>query len=120
MKGVIRDTGLDHLIRVLFKQEPPLPTRDSSGRPSSDSGTSSHNATKRATVSPISPQNGPVAEKILVPQLSEDTFEGLERGVAENVVGWCGPDDPEVHLKLGRGYDPADQSCRIQSTSHPG
>ena len=103
MKGVIRDTGLDHLIRVLFKQDPPLPTRDSPGRPPSDSGTSSHNANQKATVSSISPQNGLVAEKDLVPQLSKDTFDGLERGVAENVVGWCGPDDPEVHLKLGWG-----------------
>ena len=102
MKGVIQDTGLDHLIRVLFKQDPPLPTRDSPGRPSSDSETSSHNVIKKAAVSSISPQNGPVAEKDLVPQLSEDTLDGLERGVAENVVGWCGPDDPEVHMKLGR------------------
>ena len=120
MKGVIRDTGLDHLIRVLFKHDSPLSTRDSPGRPSSDSGTSSYNATKRAIVSSISPQIGPVAEKDFVPQVSEDTFDGLERGVAENVVGWCGPDDPEVHLKLVWEYGPADQRCRIRSTSHPG
>ena len=49
-----------------------------------------------------------MAEKDLVPKASEDTFDGLERGVAENVVGWCGPDDPEVHLKLGWGYGRAD------------
>lgn len=101
MKGVIRDTGLDHAIRVLFKQDTSLPTRDSPRRPPFDSGTSCHNATKKATVSSESRKNGLVAEKDLVPQTSKDTFDGLERGVAENVVGWYGPDDPEVHSKLG-------------------
>lgn len=100
MKGVIRDTGLDHLILLLFKQDPPLPTRDPPRRPPSDRGTSSHNPTKKATVSSISSQKGLVAEKDLVPQLSKDTFDGLERGVAENVVDWRGPDDPEVHSNL--------------------
>lgn len=100
MKGVIRDTGLDHLIRLLFKQDVPLPTRDSPRRPHSVSGTSSHSPTEKATVSSISPQNGLVSEKELAPQLSKNTLDGLERGVAENVVGWYGPDDPEVHSKL--------------------
>lgn len=109
MKGVIRDTGLDYLIRVLFKRDPPLPTRDSPRMPPFNSETLSHTATEKAPVTPISPQkNGTVAEKKLVPQTPKDTFDGLERGVvAENVVGWYGPDDPEVTFQTRLGIYPS-------------
>ena len=119
MKGVIRDTALDHLIRVMFKQDPALPARDSLQWPPSYNGTPTHNASKKATENSISPQDGPVVEKEVVPQPSKDTLDGLERGVTENVVGWCGPDDPEVVLKFHREYGVADSSYRTPSTSRP-
>lgn len=96
MKAVIRDTGLDNLIRILFKQDSSFPTRDSPWCPRSYSGTPSYNANKPAAAVHGSLHDGLVIEKELVVEPSNDSLDGLERGVAEDVVGWYGPDDPEV------------------------
>ncbi len=96
MKGIIRDTGLDKLVRILFKQNLALPARHSAWWPRSCKGTSPHNAIKQATENPESPQDGLVLEKEFGLQPPNHTLDGLERGIAEEVVDWYGPDDPEV------------------------
>lgn len=96
MRAIIRDTGLENLIGVLYSQISALPGRDSAGWPRSYNGMPQQNTSKKPAVTPGSPQNGPVAEKDLVLQPSNDTYDALERGPAEGLVDWYGPDDPEV------------------------
>lgn len=99
MKGVIRDTGLDNLLRVLIKQDSALPAQHSPWWPRSYDGTTQQNASKKATLVSEITQNSLVLEKESVFQPSENTCDGLERGVAEKVVDWYGPNDSEVLVK---------------------
>ena len=96
MKGIIRDTGLDKLVRILFKQNLALPARYSPWCPHSCEGTSPHNANKQAAANSEISQNCLVIEKEFELQPPKHTLNGLERGVAEELVDWHGPDDPEV------------------------
>ena len=96
MKGVVRDTGLDNLIRVLSRQEPALSARKSRSWPRSYERRSRKTACENITATPAPPKNDRMLEKELVSRPSNDTVDGLERGVTEDVVGWYGAGDPEV------------------------
>ena len=91
MKGIIQDTGLDNLVRVVSKPGSVLPAPDSPWWPRSYQGIAycARNRTKTLF-------DGGGAEKELSQQPSNATVGGQEGGVAEDVVGWYGPDDPEV------------------------
>ena len=96
MKGIIQDTGLGNLVRAVMKPDPVLPAPGSPWWPRSYQATaySVRNRNKA-----LSDDGG--AEKVLTRQPSNGTLSGLEIGVAEDVVGWYGPDDPEVFLSSG-------------------
>ena len=98
MKGVIRDTGLDHLTRVLFKQDPSFPTQHSTWWQRCYNEPRPHKASTKATVIPGSRQNGKIGEERLVQRPCNDILDGIERGGVDNLVGWNGPDDSEVLL----------------------
>ena len=98
MKSVIRDTGLDHLTRVLFKQDPSFSTQHSTWWRRCYNGTAPRNSSQEATVGSGSSQKEHMVEKELVQRPCNDILDGIERGVGEHVVGWHGPDDPEVLL----------------------
>ena len=96
MKGIIQNTGLDNLVRVVIKPSPVLPAPDSPWWPRSYQATaySASNQTKA-----LSDRAG--VDKELTQQSSNDTVSRLEGGVAQDVVGWYGLDDPEVMLISG-------------------
>lgn len=98
MKGVIRDTGLDHLTRLLFKRDLAFPLHHSTWWQRCYNGTAPRNSSREATVGSGPPQKEYMIEKESVQRPCNDTHDGLERGVGEHVVGWYGPDDPEVLL----------------------
>ena len=93
MKGIIQDTSLYNLVRALLNSDPGLPAPASPWWPRSYQATaySAGNRTKAHS------DDGQV-EKELAQQPSNDTLGGVEFGIAEDVVGWYGPDDPEVFL----------------------
>ena len=101
MKGIIRDTGLENLIRVLSKQDPAPPAQNVPRWPGYYTETPPNNAIEKATATSRPPHTSQVLEKGLVVQQSGDTLNGLERGVAKNVVDWRGPDDLEVRSNSG-------------------
>ena len=96
MKGIIQSTGLDNLVRVVIKPHPVSPAPDSPWWPRSYQATA-YSASNRTKA--LSHSGG--VEKELTQQPSNDTVGGLEGGVAQDVVGWYGPDDPEVLLISG-------------------
>lgn len=98
MKGVMRDTGLDHLTRLLFKRDLALPLQHSTWWQRCYNGTAPRNSSREATVGSGPPQKEHVVEKESIQRPCNDTHDGLERGGGEHVVGWYGPDDPEVLL----------------------
>ena len=69
---------------------------------------SPHTASVQTTVISESPQNGPVKEKKLAQRQPNDTLDGLESGVAEDVVSWYGPKDPEVSARSNQPLRIAD------------
>ena len=91
MKGIIQDTGLDNLVRVISKPGSILPAPDPPWWPRSYQGTAycARNRMKELF-------DGGGVEKQLSQQPSNATVCGHEGGVVEDVVGWHGPDDPEV------------------------
>lgn len=93
MKGIIQDTGLDNLVRVVLKPDPVLPAPDSPWWPRSYQATA---YSARSRTKALSAGGG--VEKKPIQQSSNDTVDELECGSAEDVVGWYGPDDPEVSL----------------------
>ena len=107
MKGIIRDTGLDNLLRVLVKQDSALSAQYSPWWPRSYDGTIQKNANKKPRSEFETTQNGQVLEKESITQASEKIFDGLERSVAEEVVDWYGSDDSEVLAKSSPRQCPA-------------
>ena len=99
MKGIIRDTGLDHLIRLLFKQDLALPTQHSTWWRRCYYRTAPQNPSQEAPVGSGSPRNVQAVEMEPVQRRPNGTLDGLEHGVVEDVVGWHGPNDPEVLLE---------------------
>ena len=102
MNCVIRDTGLDNLIRVLSKQDSAPSARKSQSWPRSSERRSGETACERIAAIPGSPRTSLVVEKGVVWRPSNDAIDSLERGVIEDVVGWDGPEDPEVLFKFPR------------------
>ena len=102
MKCLIQDTGLDHLIRVLLKQDSAISARQTRRWPRFHKNRSQTGACEEIAAFPGSAEDGLVVEKGLVPRPSNDTILSLEGGVIEDVVGWHGPGDPEVLFQLPR------------------
>ena len=93
MKGIIKDSGLDNLVQVVLKPGLAIPAPDSPWWPRSYQATA---YSARYPTKALSDCDG--VEKELTQQPSNDTVGGIEAGVAQDVVGWYGPDDPEVFL----------------------
>ena len=96
MKGIIQNTGLDNLVRVVTKPGLILPAPDSPWWPRSHQATA-YAASNRTKA--LSDCGG--VEKELTQQPSNDTVGELEGFVAQDAVCWYGPDDPEVVLSSG-------------------
>ena len=93
MKGIIQNTGLDNLVRVVIKAGPVLPAPDSPWWPRSYQATASSASNRSKALSACVG-----VEKELTQQPSNDTIGGLEGGLAQDVIGWYGQGDPEVSL----------------------
>ena len=113
MKGIIQDTGLENLVRAVLKSDPVIPALESPWWPRSYQATA-YRAKNRTKA--LSDDGG--VEKALSQHPSNDTQGAIECGVAEDVVRWYGPDDPEVVLSSSWQGFVTNLTTRTRSTSH--
>ena len=113
MKGIIQDTGFDNLVRAVLKPDPVIPAPGSPWWPRSYQATAYRARSRTKALS----DDGRL-EKGLIQQSSNDTHGASECGVAEDVVGWYGPDDPEVVLTSSWQVFVTKLINRTRSTSH--